>query len=235
MLPLLNLKLNVRDATDRSRANKPLYSTDVGAGELRKHARTRGVSPAAEVPPADTLPPAETDDPFSWLSDDVLRLIQGSIDDCRQLARSCRISKAFASRCEDPRFWPLVLDLKGWRLTWDLAADPRNVFRMLCELDDNQRELLLNLDGVSTVPEDAFEDADLSSLTALPPTLTAIATGAFQRANLSSLTALPPTLTTIGSFAFYGADLSSLRALPPTLTTVGVAAFEGANLPLVAQ
>jgi len=135
MVPLLNLKLNVRDATGRSRTNKPFYSPDVGV-----------------LPPANKLPRAEMD-PFSLLDNDMIHNVLGSIDDCRQFARMCLVSKAL---CADERFWHEALRLRGWTLTWDGAADPRNVFRMLCELDDRQRErlLLLNLEG-TTIGENA--------------------------------------------------------------------------------
>ena len=174
-------------------------------------------------------------DPSSLNQELIERIVQfATIDDYRQLVRSCLISKAFTSACGLKSYWLEALRLRGWTLTWDRAADPRNVFRMLCEMSDSHRErlLLLNLEGVTTIEEKTFRNANLSSLTELPPTLTNIGEYAFQDANLSSLTALPPTLTTIGAYAFYDANLSSLTALPP-LTTIAPGAFNEANLALL--
>ena len=81
--------------------------------------------------------------------------------------------------------------------------------------------------GVTSIGDNAFEDAALTSIT-IPASVTTIGDSAFHRTTALESIAIPASVTSIGASAFNQAFALESIAIPASVTTIGEAAFSGA-------
>lgn len=82
-------------------------------------------------------------------------------------------------------------------------------------------------EGVTSIPEDAFNMCESLSYVKLPSTLLSIGEYAFFKCSSLERISIPEGITNIPMCAFFGCDSLSSVKLPSTLLSIGLCAFEG--------
>jgi hypothetical protein len=157
---------------------------------------------------------------------DKVTALQNRLTEVEEVTGSTGVVLVSAGQCGDNVFYAIYSDgtvkLNGSGAMYDYESTNRSPF-----YGDNTLKSLVVSSGITSIGEDAFEDAINLTTTSLPDSITAINSGAFMYSNsstgvvkgLTSIT-IPKNVTTLGNGAFWGSAIESLT-IPASVTEIG--------------
>jgi len=164
------------------------------------------------------------------LPDQLIELVLFALNtqNCKLLSTLERVSHDFARIYRDPNFWNVVIESFKWMVNWNTGLSPKEYFRMVCQMKDEHREMLLEITSETKKIQDlTFYGCESLALTSLPHDLKYIGMAAFYGCKSLALTSLPHDLKYIGMAVFHGCKSLTLTSLPDGLKYISKSAFYG--------